>query len=89
MTAAEIHPGWLRLSHLPADVVICPKCGSPQQDKVLEVREDENGNDISLYLNWRWDFAGPQWSCRRPSCMDPGRPQRTTQGQRLYPPMAH
>jgi hypothetical protein len=74
MAAAEtIHPGWLRLSSLPIDVVICPKCGSPQQDKPH---------------NWLSDENTPT-TCTRPSCMSPGPPQRVTQGQRLYPPMAH
>jgi hypothetical protein len=74
MAAAEtIHPGWLRLSHLPLDVVICPKCGSPQQDKPH---------------NWLSDENEPT-TCTRPSCMSPGQPQKTTQGQRLYPPTAH
>jgi hypothetical protein len=69
----ELHPGWEHLSRLPLGIVPCPNCGSPQMDKEH---------------NWRWDYDVTKWLCRRPSCMERGKPIGLTQGQRLYPPTA-
>lgn len=68
-----LHPGWVKLARLPADVVICPRCGAPHQHK------DHN---------WRENAVTGETTCTRPSCIARGMPVRLTLGQRLYPPTA-
>jgi transposase len=70
---STLHPGWDRLARLPADVVTCPRCGAPHQDK------DHN---------WREDTSGAT-TCTRPSCLDRGRLVLINAAQRRYPPTAH
>jgi hypothetical protein len=70
----SIHPGWGKLSRLPADVVICPRCGAPHQDK------DHN---------WKEDAISGATTCTRPSCLSRGRLVLINAAQRRYPPTAH
>jgi transposase len=70
---SNMHPGWDKLSRLPSNVVICPRCGAPHQDKAH---------------NWQEDAISGATTCTRPSCMERGRPIGLTVGQRRYPPTA-
>jgi hypothetical protein len=66
------HRGWDALARLPADVVICPRCGAPHQDKPHNWITHPNGTT----------------TCTRPSCLERGKPMDITVGQRRYPPTA-
>lgn len=73
MTSNTLHPGWDALARLPRDVVICPRCGAPHQDKPH---------------NWLEDAVSGATTCTRPSCMSRGQAINVSAAQRRYPPTA-